>query len=122
MSLGGYFAWVKATSKQINNAQNPGISPLNEKHISDLIKSSHKKEKLELKLRKAERQYNFAKFIVIVVLGVGLFVFSTIYLVGIDKELYKDVLKIGLGFMSGAGVAGGVAYNLGKKSKTKYED
>jgi len=54
----------------------------------------------------------------ILVVFIFLFVFLTVYLVDRDKELYKDILKVGLGALGG--LAAG--YGLGKMKGKKEEE
>lgn len=100
----------------------PFMEKINEQHITKVLDYSEEKDKRDFADIQSERKYNFAKFLLILIAFLFLFVFLTLYLVDKDKELYRDVLKIGLGFLSGAGLAGGVAYHLGRRAASKGED
>jgi hypothetical protein len=100
----------------------PFMEKINEEHINKVLDYSEKQDERDFAEAQAERKFAFARFIVIALVFAFTLVFLTLYLAPIDKELYRDVLKIGLGFLSGAGLAGGVAYHLGRKAASKNED
>jgi hypothetical protein len=104
----------------------PFASKVNEAHIDKILDITDRQyvrefeaENAERELENTKRKYAFARLVLIAVLGIGLFIFLTVYMVDRDRELYKEVLKIGLTFLSGLGLGGGVAYHLGRKAASK---
>jgi hypothetical protein len=95
----------------------PFMEKITEQHIDKVLDYSEKQDQREFLEVQSERRLAFAKFVIIVVLFIFLFVFLTLYLVDRDKELYKDILKVGLGALGG--IAAG--YGLGKRSANKDE-
>jgi hypothetical protein len=94
----------------------PFLEKINEKHIDKVLDYSEKRDERDFKNASQERRYGFLRFLLLTILVVGLVVFLTVYLVDRDKELYRDVLRIGLGAAGGAGLGGGVGYHFGRKS------
>jgi hypothetical protein len=97
----------------------PFMEKINEEHIARVLDYSEKEDERDFEDAKSQRRYRFATFLVIAILFIFLFVFLTVYLVDRDRELYKDIVKLGLGFLSGLALGGGVAYNLGRRSVNK---
>lgn len=90
---------------------NPLLSKLNEKHISDIIDIGKQEESNSYKDAQSNKIYN----LLYVILGVGVFIFLLVFLVGKDKDLLMEILKIIVIF--GGGFGGGIGYKtyLNKK-------
>lgn len=90
---------------------NPLLSKLNEKHISDIIDIGKQEETNTYKDSQSNKVYN----LLYVLLGIGVFVFLLVFLVGKDKDLLMEILKIIVIF--GGGFGGGIGYKtyLNKK-------
>jgi hypothetical protein len=73
---------------------------LTEEHISKIIDSSEKSEDRDFKLQK--RRQNFLTLYV--VLGIGVFIFLTIFLAKDKTSVFLDILKILFGFLGGLGL------------------
>ena len=82
----------------------PVTKKINEAHIDKLLDQAEKDSDRDFKDRTSTRRYSFAGFIVICLL----FVFITYYLTSIDKDLYRDVIKVLIGLIGGFG--GGFAF------------
>ncbi|HEY7545121.1 MAG TPA: hypothetical protein VID27_09575 [Blastocatellia bacterium] len=96
----------------------PFMEKINEEHISKVLDYSEKQDERDFNDSTSQRRYDFARFVLLLVVFIFLFVFLTVYLVDRDKELYKDILKVGLGALGG--LAAG--YGLGKmKGKNEEE-
>lgn len=96
----------------------PFMDKINEDHISKVLDYSDKQDQRDFSDAASQRRYDFAKLITICVVSLFIFVFLTVYLVDKDKELYKDILKIALGFVTGT-LAG---YGLGVRKKAKEDE
>jgi hypothetical protein len=82
----------------------PITKKINEAHIDKLLDQSEADSTREFKDRTSSRRYSFAAFVVVCVL----FVFLTYYLTTVDKDLYRDVVKVLIGLVGGFG--GGFAF------------
>jgi len=69
---------------------NPITQKLNEKHIDKILELSEKDDERAFKDATQSRRYTLVYIIVFALL----FVFITVFLVGSDKELYKEVIKL----------------------------
>ena len=97
----------------------PFMQKINEEHIAKVLDYSEREDERDFEDSRSQRRYQFGTFLVVAILFVFLFVFLTVYLVDRDRELYKDIIKLGLGFLSGLALGGGLAYNLGRRSGSK---
>lgn len=89
----------------------PFDSKINEKHIDKILEI---KEKYEDKIFKDTQQSR--KFqLVYVLIGVSVFVFLTLLLVGKDTELFKEIIKIVVLFAGGLGTGYGIKTYKDKK-------
>ncbi|WP_039657570.1 hypothetical protein [Clostridium tyrobutyricum] len=69
-------------------------------HINKIIDSTEKSEERDFKLQK--RKQNFTTLYV--VLGIGVFIFLTIFLSKDKTSVFLDILKILFGFLGGLGL------------------
>jgi hypothetical protein len=81
----------------------PVTKKINEGHIDKLLDSSEKDSQREYK----DRMWGRCFGILYALIGVGLFVFVTMYLSD-DKELYRDLLTKVIIFFGGGGLGYGV--------------
>ena len=83
---------------------NPLTEKLTEKHIDKILDISAKDDERSF----ADSAHSRWFTLVYVILGIALFVFLTIFLVGADKELYKEAVKLFAVFLGGFGGGFGV--------------
>ena len=84
---------------------NPIYSKITEEHITQLLKSDDKDLDNQFKYANLGRIY----MLVYTILGIGLFVFLTMFLINNGyKELYFEILKLLIAFGGGFGVGFGV--------------
>ena len=93
----------------------PGLSHLeskiNEKHIDKILEI---KEKYDDKVFSDTQQSR--KFLLLYILiGVSLFVFLTLFLVGKDTELFKEIIKLFIAFVGGMGAGVGIKHYMDNK-------
>lgn len=77
---------------------------INEKHIDKMLESAEKDNELSFRDTAQARKYN----VLYLIIFAALFIFTTIYLVGMDKELYKEILKLLAIFLGGLGSGFGI--------------
>ena len=82
----------------------PLASKLNEKHIDKILDISEKDN--DRWFSDAQRDRFFTGFCILI--GVGLFIFLTIFLVGNDTELFKEILKLLVTLAGGIGIGYGI--------------
>jgi len=75
------------------------LDSINDKHIDKLLEISDKTEDREFDLKNKRENHK----LIYVLLSIALFVFLTVYLAKDSKDIFLDVLKIGLGFLGGWG-------------------
>lgn len=92
---------------------NPVFSKITEEHISRIIEIGNKEEDNSYKDSQSNKFYNFLYFIV----GIALFVFLIVYLGKENKDLFLEVLKIGIAIVGGFG--GGFGYKTYLERKNK---
>jgi hypothetical protein len=86
----------------------PFESKINEKHIEKILDI---KEKYDEKIFKDTQQSR--KFLLIYILiGVFVFVFLTLFLVGKDTELFKEIIKLFIAFVGGMGAGFGIKHYM----------
>jgi hypothetical protein len=95
----------------------PFLKKINEEHITKILEITEEADKQSFQDASSERKYGFAYFLTLCLVFVSLFIFLTVYLADKDKELYKEILKIGVGFLSG--IAAG--YGLGVRKRGREE-
>jgi hypothetical protein len=81
----------------------PVTKKITEDHIDKILDQSDKDSDRGFRDAQASRRYGFVIFFVICIL----FVFLTVYLTSVDKDLYRDALKFLAGLLGGFG--GGLA-------------
>jgi len=91
--------------------RHPVLSKITEEHISTLLEQSGKDDERLFQDRSAARKYG----VFYTLLAVALFVFLTVYLIGIDLALYQDVLKIIVAFAGGVGSGFGIKAFLDRR-------
>jgi hypothetical protein len=82
----------------------PVTKKITEGHIDKILDQSEKDSQRGFQDAQSSRRYGFAVFLVIC----ALFVFLTVFLASVDKELYRDAIKILVGF--GGGFGSGLAF------------
>lgn len=83
---------------------NPLAEKINEKHIDKILDIAEKDEERSFKGARESRKFT----LIYVLVFAALFVFATVFLVGSDKELYKEVIKLFAVFLGGLGSGFGV--------------
>lgn len=83
---------------------NPLTEKLNEKHIDKILEISAKDDERTFDDAAQSRWFMLGY----VIIFAALFIFLTIFLVGADKELYKEVVKLFAVFLGGFGGGFGV--------------
>jgi hypothetical protein len=83
---------------------NPLAEKINEKHIDKILDIAEKDDERSFKDAGENRKFT----LIYVLVFAALFVFSTIFLVGSDKELYKEVIKLFAVFLGGLGGGFGI--------------
>lgn len=83
---------------------NPVLSKLNEKHIDKILEISSKEEDNSFKDSQSNKKFNFAYFIVMVLL----IIFLVVFLVKDYKDILLELSKIGIAIVGGFG--GGFGY------------
>lgn len=77
---------------------------LNEQHIDKIIQNKENND-----VRNSIERLHRRKFqLVYILIAVALFVFLTLFLVGKDTELYKDIIKLFIAFVGGMGAGYGI--------------
>lgn len=90
----------------------PLSSKINEKHIDKILELAEKDDERAFGDTSQSRRYTFAYL----ALFSALFVFATVFLVGKDTELYKELLKLLAMFAGGLGSGFGIKSYMDKKS------
>lgn len=95
----------------------PPVNP-----ISKIINAQHIDKILELAEKDDDRSFNDAKesrkyTLYYVLIFAALFVFATVYLVGSDKELYKEIIKLFSVFVGGLGGGFGIKSYIDRNKK-----
>jgi hypothetical protein len=83
---------------------NPLAEKINEKHIDKILEIAEKDDERSFKDAGESRKFT----LIYILVFSALFVFSTIFLVGSDKELYKEVIKLFAVFLGGLGSGFGI--------------
>lgn len=102
--------------RSIGPAYPPFMDKIDKEHITKVLEYTENQDKRGFEDTKSERLYGLIKLILICIVFVFIFVFMTVYLVDRDKDLYKDIVKIALGFLSGLAAGYGLA-KRGSKEK-----
>jgi len=83
---------------------NPIFNKVTESHIDKVLDQTEKADERDFK----DRQRGRAFALLYGLIAAALFVFVTIYLAGLDKELYRDLLTKIIIFFGGSGIGYGV--------------
>lgn len=83
---------------------NPFASKLNANHIDKIIEASAKDDERRYKNMQQARKFHLVYFLA----GISLFVFLTLFLVGKDSELFKEIVKLFIVFAGGFGAGYGI--------------
>lgn len=83
---------------------NPLAEKINEKHIDKILEIAEKDDERSFKDAGETRKFT----LIYVLVFAALFIFSTVFLVGSDKELYKEVIKLFAVFLGGLGSGFGI--------------
>jgi hypothetical protein len=78
---------------------NPLLKKITEGHITKVLDQSETESERDFKDKASSRRYGFAAFVIVC----ALFVFVTWYLTSVDKDLYRDIIKVLLGLVGGFG-------------------
>ncbi len=89
----------------------PFESKINEKHIDKILEIKDKYNEKVFKDTQQSRKF----LLVYTLIGVFLFVFLTLFLVGKDTELFKDIIKLFIAFVGGMGAGYGLKGYIGNK-------
>jgi hypothetical protein len=89
----------------------PFESKINEKHIDKIIELGEKDNERMYKDTQHSRKFRLIYFLI----GVALFVFLTLFLVGKDTELFKEVIKLFVVFVGGMGAGYGIKHYVDNK-------
>lgn len=103
---------------------NPLAEKINEKHIDKILEIAEKDDEQSFKDAGETRKFT----LIYVLIFAALFIFSTVFLVGSDEELYKEVIKLFAVFLGGLGSGFGIKiwietsnfYNLPDASNWPY--
>lgn len=87
------------------------FSKINEKHISKILEIAEKDDERSFANAQSSKRYIFASILVFC----AMFVFATVFLVGHDKELYQEILKLLAVFLGGLGSGFGFKGYLDRK-------
>jgi hypothetical protein len=85
------------------SALSPFESKINEKHIDKILDIKEKYDDNIFRDTQSSRKFH----LVYILIGVSLFVFLTLFLVGNDSELFKDIIKLFIAFVGGVGIGYG---------------
>jgi hypothetical protein len=81
-------------------------SKINEKHIDKILELTEKSDERRFKDTKHLRKFR----LIYLLIGVALFIFLTLFLVGKDPELFKEVIKLFVVFVGGMGAGYGIRH------------
>ena len=88
----------------------PFASKLTESHIDKIIEISAKDDERRYDDTQQARKFT----LVYILMGVALFVFLTLFLVGKDTELFKEIIKLFIIFVGGMGAGYGIKSRIDK--------
>ena len=81
------------------------FSKITEHHIDKILEISAKDDEQKYKDTQQARKFHLLYFL----LGILLFIFLTIFLVGKDIELFKEIVKLFIAFAGGLGLGYGIS-------------
>ena len=96
--------FLTVSAHRVGPAPNPIAEKLTENHISAILENLSKHAERTFEDSKLSRKYG----LIYVLIGVALFTFLTVYLVDIDKDLWKEAVKLFAVFAGGFGGGFGV--------------
>ncbi|MDY0164766.1 hypothetical protein [Desulfobotulus sp.] len=82
----------------------PLVDKINETHITRILELAEKDDERSFRDAAENRKYTLIYVLVFAVL----FIFATVFLVGSDKELYREVIKLFAVFLGGLGSGFGI--------------
>ncbi len=89
----------------------PLASKINEKHIDKLIELDESSQEREFKILQQSKRYQ----LFYILIAVFVFAFLTLFLVGKDTELFKELVKLFIIFVGGMGAGFGIKFRRGNK-------
>lgn len=95
----------------------PFLDKINAEHITKVLEISEKEDERSFEDAKAERKYGLIRLCIFCLVLLFLFVFTTVYLVDRDKELYGEIIKNVLLFLSGLAAGFGIKTYLVRKGE-----
>lgn len=106
---------IEAAFMSMESISRPLLSPLeskiNEKHIDKILEIKEKYGDNVFKDTQQSRKFQ----LVYVLIGVSVFVFLTLLLVGKDTDLFKEIIKLFVTFVGGIGVGFGIKSHINSK-------
>lgn len=90
---------------------NPIAEKLTPNHIDKILNIAEKDDERSYKDTGQSRKYT----LIYILIFAALFIFTTIFLVGSDKELYKETMKLFSVFLGGLGSGFGIRSYMDKK-------
>jgi hypothetical protein len=91
----------------------PFLTKINEEHISKILESADKGDERSFTDAQSSKKY----ILLYVLIFSALFVFATVFLVGKDVELYKEILKLLAVYLGGLGSGFGLKGYLDRKKE-----
>lgn len=79
---------------------NPLIKKITGEHIDKIIENSEKDDERGFRFACISKNYT----LIFTILGIGVFIFLTIFLAKDASNIYMDILKVAFGFLGGFGV------------------
>ncbi|MGE5343786.1 MAG: hypothetical protein ACM3SY_20140 [Candidatus Omnitrophota bacterium] len=106
---------LKSTFFSMGHISDPSLSPIISKmdghHIDRMLDITEKSENMAFKDVQHSRIYQ----LIYIILAILVFVFLTIFLVGKDTELFKEIIKLFIIFVGGVGAGFGLKTHINKK-------
>ncbi len=78
----------------------PLLKKITGEHIDKIIEYSEKDDERGFRFAKISKLYT----LIFVILGIGVFIFLTVFLAKDNSNIFMDIIKVGLGFLGGFGV------------------
>ncbi len=95
---------IGMSSHRFGPMQNPLTQKLTSQHIDKILEISEKDDERAFKDAGESRKYT----LIYIILFSALFIFLTVFLVGSDVELYKEIVKLFAIFLGGLGSGFGI--------------
>ena len=93
-------------SGRIGPAPDPLLEKLNEGHLTTILENSGKEDERAFEYAKTARRYTMAYSVI----GLIAFFALTVYMMPLDKELYKQIVQVLVAAGGGFGAGYGVRY------------